>query len=75
MRFVDPQFFKKTIRALDKEKAKFFKFNMNKDYVYASCRHCDARISLKKGESMAGYSVLKFKNLHLHKVSRIKYQQ
>ena len=40
MGFGDPQLFKKVIRAFDKEKGKLYKFNSNKNYLYASCRNC-----------------------------------
>ena len=75
LRFVDPELFKKTIRAMDKEKAKFFRFNMNRNYLYATCRYCDCRISLKKGEGNIGYSAIKFQNRHVHKISGVKSEQ
>lgn len=72
MGFGDAQLFKKVIRAFDKEKGKLYKFNSNKNYLYASCRNCEAKICLKRKEGTLGFRVFKFENVHVHKVSRVK---
>lgn len=43
--------------------------------MYASCRHCEVKISLKKLEDGNGYTVQKFRNGHIHKLSRVKNDQ
>ena len=75
MGFGDVQLFKKVVRAFDKEKGKLFKFNTNKSYIYATCKHCDARVCLKRQEGVSGFRVFKFNNQHVHRVSGVKAEQ
>lgn len=56
--FSSPENFKTYILAYDNKKAKLFKYNVNKIYFYAMCKHCSVKISYRKEAD--GYTCFKF---------------